>query len=158
MDTKKILIIGSVAVLGVGAYFYFKPKGKGNETNSLSGGTSGSIPNNPATSSGTTSVPPTGTTLTTPEQVEETAKKIAEARSLATKIYDLKNKRNSYMTSSSRDFANSSNNNFWSNNESMLKLLRQQQISLVEKEIKELDEKLALLGYAEVNGSITKII
>jgi hypothetical protein len=40
----------------------------------------------------------------------------------------------------------------------MLKLLRQQQISLVEKEIKELDEKLALLGYAEVNGSITKII
>jgi hypothetical protein len=158
MDTKKILIIGSVAVLGVGAYFYFKPKGKGNETNSLSGGTSGSIPNNPATPSGTTSVPPTGTTLTTPEQVEETAKKIAEARSLATKIYDLKNKRNSYMTSSSRDFANSSNNTFWSNNESMLKLLRQQQISLVEKEIKELDEKLALLGYAEVNGSITKII
>ena len=158
MDTKKILIVGAVAVVGVGAYFYFKPKSKGNETNSLSGGTSGSIPNNPATSSGTTSVTPTGTTLTTPEQVEETAKKIAEARSLATKIYDLKNKRNSYMTSSSRDFANSSNNTFWSNNESMLKLLRQQQISVVEKEIKDLDEKLALLGYAEVNGSITRII
>ena len=158
MDTKKILIVGAVAVLGVGAYFYFKPKSKGNETNSLSGGTSGSIPNNPATSSGTTSVPPTGTTLTTPEQVEETAKKIAEARSLATKIYDLKNKRNSYMTSSSKDFANSSNNTFWLNNERMLKMIKDQKIAGLEKEIKDLDEKLALLGYAEVNGSITRII
>jgi hypothetical protein len=155
MDTKKILIVGAVAVLGVGAYFYFKPKSKVNETDSLSGGTSGSIPNNPASSSGTTSVPPTGTTLSTLEKVEENAKRMAEARSLATKIYDLKNKRNSYMNSTLRNFAELSNNSFWSNNESMLKLLRKQQISEIEKEIKDLDIKLSMLGFVEQNGSVT---
>lgn len=58
MDTKKILIIGSVAVLGIGAYLYFKPKkSKGNQTGSLSGGNAGSIPSSPASSSGTTTAP-----------------------------------------------------------------------------------------------------
>ena len=157
---KTVIIAGSVLVLGVGAYFYFKPKKTGTTGSGTTGsGTTGTgTTGTETTGTGSTSVPPTGTTLTTPEQVEETAKKIAEARSLATKIYDLKNKRNSYMTSSSKDFANSSNNTFWLNNERMLKMIKDQKIAGLEKEIKDLDEKLALLGYAEVNGSITRII
>ena len=155
---KIVIITGSVALLGVGAYFYFKTKSTGKDVGSLSGGTLGSIANNPTSSLGTTSVPPTGTTLTTPEQVQDTAKKIAEARSLATQISDLKTKRNSYINSSLKDFSKLSNNSFWANNLQMLKTIKEQQIGDLEKQIKALDEKLALLGYAEVNGSISKII
>ena len=155
---KIVIITGSVALLGVGAYFYFKTKSTGKDVGSLSGGTLGSIANNPTSSLGTTSVPPTGTTLTTPEQVQDTAKKIAEARSLATQISDLKTKRNSYINSSLKDFSKLSNNSFWVNNLQMLKTIKEQQIGDLERQIKALDEKLALLGYAEVNGSISKII
>jgi hypothetical protein len=170
---KTVIIIGAISLVGVGAYFYFKPKlsaktgtgttgtdamgtgtgttGTGAGANTIGAGTTG-------TSGGSTSVPPTGTVLTTPEQVADATKKIAEAKSLATKISDLRIKRNSYLVISLKDYAVASGNEFWSNNERMLKTLKANDITKLEKEIKDLDEKLGMLGYMEVNGSISKIV
>jgi hypothetical protein len=152
---KKVIIISVLGLIGVGAFFYFKPKSKANETDS-SGGALGSTSGN-ADLSGTTSVPPTGTVLSTPEQVQETAKKIAEARSLATQVSELRAKRIGLMSSSSQTSSQTSNNSFLpSRNLSLFS--RKTQIAGLEKQIKDLDEKLGLLGYAEVNGGITKIV
>lgn len=147
---KTVVIIGSVLVLGVGAFFYFKPKATG----TTGAGTTGAN----TTDTGTTSVPPTGTTLSTPAQVEDLAKKIAEAKSLATQISDKRTKRSSYLVISLREYAVASDNQFWSTNDQMLKKLKDQNIKKLEAEIKDLDEQIGKLGYIEVNGSISKIV
>jgi hypothetical protein len=181
---KTAIIIGSVALLGVGAYFYFKPKSTGTAGSETAGadtlgaglmgagttgtgttgtgttgtGTTGTgTTGTGATGAGTTSVPPTGTVLTTPQQVEDTAKKIAEAKSLATQISDLRAKRNSYVTMSLSEFKKVfSNQTFW--NDTSAQIFKDNQISNLLKSIKNLDEQLGKLGYMEVNGSITKIV
>ena len=157
---KTAVIIGSVLVLGVGAYFYFKPKKTGaTGTGTTSTGTTGTSSTGAGTTdTGTTSVPPTGTVLTTPEQVADTAKKIAEAKSLATKISDMRTKRSSYLVISLRDYAVASGNEFWSTNDQMLKNLKANDIAKLEKDIKDLDEQIGKLGFMEVNGSIAKIV
>ena len=151
---KAVLVIGVLALSGVGAYFYFKPKTKGATTDL--GGLSGLGTSNSGATS-TTSVPSSGTTLSTPQQVEDVAKKIAEAKSLATKIFDLRNKRNSYIIMSLKDFAVASNNTFFLTKDLMLKALRDKEINSIENTIKSLDEQLGKLGYMEVNGSIVKL-
>jgi hypothetical protein len=157
---KTVVIAGSVLVLGVGAYLYFRPKKTGTSGTGTTGtGTTGSDTTGTGTTdTGTTSVPPTGTTLSTPAQVEDLAKKIAEAKSLATKISDKRTKRSSYLVISLRDYATSSGNEFWANNDQMLKVLKTNEIAKLEKEIQELDEQIGKLGYMEVNGSIAKIV
>ena len=75
---KAIIIIGGLTVIGVGAYLFFKPK-KGVK---VSGNQSGTDT--------TSAVPPKGTQLTTPQEVEELALKIVEARELTKIICDLK--------------------------------------------------------------------
>ena len=82
---KTALIIGVLALTGVGAYFYFKPKATSESTTDLGGLGGLDAPN-----STTTPVPPAGTQLTTPEQVEEIAIKISTARDLTKIICDLK--------------------------------------------------------------------
>ena len=166
---KTAVIIGGVAFLGIGAYFYFKPKatvttGAGSAgtgaTGSAGTGTTGTgATGTSSTGTGMTSVPPTGTVLYTPEQVLMTAKIIADAKSLATQISDKRTKRSSYLVISLKDYGEASGNDFWirNYNESMLKALKEQDIKRLEAEIKDLDEQLGKLGYMEVNGSITKI-
>jgi len=169
---KTAVIIGGVAFLGIGAYFYFKPKatvttGAGSTGAGTTGaGTTGtgvtgaSSTGTSSTGTGMTSVPPTGTVLYTPEQVLMTAKIIADAKSLATQISDKRTKRSSYLVISLRDYGKASGNDFWvdrSYNEQMLKMLKDQDIKKLEAEIKDLDEQLGKLGYMEVNGSIVKI-
>ena len=164
---KTAVIIGGVAFLGIGAYFYFKPKatvttGAGSAgtgaTGSAGTGTTGTgATGTSSTGTGMTSVPPTGTVLYTPEQVLMTAKIIADAKSLATQISDKRTKRSSYLVISLKDYAVASDNKFWANNDQMLKILKDQDIKKLEAEIKDLDEQLGKLGYMEVNGSIVKI-
>jgi hypothetical protein len=157
---KAIIIIGGLTVIGVGTYLFFKSKKitvdtKGMDTN----GTSTGIPNTgtTSTSTGSTTIPPTGTILTTPEQVADTAKKIAEAKSLATQISDLRIKRNSYIAMSLNEFKKFfSNQTFW--NDTSAQSFKDNQIKILLTSIKTLDEKLGKLGYMEVNGSITKIV
>ena len=158
---KTVVIIGGVLILGLGAYFYFKPKKTGTTGTGTSGtGTTGTETTGAGTTgTGTTSVPATGTTLSTPAEVEDMAKKIAEARSLATQILDLRNKRSSTMAMSLNDFGRETGhltNGFGA--ESALKFYKEQEIKRLEAEMKNLDEQLGKLGYMEVNGSITKIV
>jgi hypothetical protein len=168
---KTAVIIGSFALLGVGVFFYFKTKPKSTVitgttgSNTSGAGTSGSNTSGAGTSvsnssqtTSTTSVPPIGTVLTTNEQVADMAKKIAEAKSLATKISDLRAKRSSYLIISLKEYAVVSGNKFFANNDLMLKALKDNDIIQLEKNIKDLDEQLGKLGYIEVNGSISRII
>ena len=164
---KTAVIIGGVAFLGIGAYFYFKPKatvttsagsaGTGTTGSAGTGTTGTGATGTSSTGTGMTSVPPTGTVLYTPEQVLMTAKIIADAKSLATQISDKRTKRSSYLVISLKDYAVASDNKFWANNDQMLKMLKDQDIKKLEAEIKDLDEQLGKLGYMEVNGSIVKI-
>jgi hypothetical protein len=161
---KTAVIIGGVAFLGIGAYFYFKPKatvttgaGSTGAGTTGTGATGTSSTGTSSTGTGMTSVPPTGTVLYTPEQVLMTAKIIADAKSLATQISDKRTKRSSYLVISLKDYAVASDNKFWANNDQMLKMFKDQDIKKLEAEIKDLDEQLGKLGYMEVNGSIVKI-
>ena len=84
---KNVLIIGgSIAILGVGAYLYFKSKAKPNAENmgaeTMGAGTTGTG----------VSMPPAGTVFTTPEEVEAITVKVSTARDLTKTICDLKKK------------------------------------------------------------------
>jgi hypothetical protein len=100
---KTALIIGVLALTGVGAFLYFRPKSSAPTTGSLGLGSLGlGAPDSTTGSLGlgslglgapdstTTAVPPTGTQLFTPEQVEQIAIKMSEARDLTKRICELK--------------------------------------------------------------------
>jgi hypothetical protein len=124
MDTKRVLIIGAVGVLGIGAYLYFRPKNtKGIDASLLENASSG------------INVPPKGTVLSTPQQVADTAKKIADAKGLAVKIKDLRNQKNKIGG-----------------------LSRTVRIKKIDQEIADIEKVLNSLGYTELNGNIVKIV
>ena len=82
---KNVLIIGgSIAILGVGAYLYFKGKAKPDEETMGEGETGTST-----TGTGT-AMPPAGSVFTTPEEVEAITVKVSTARDLTKTICDLK--------------------------------------------------------------------
>jgi hypothetical protein len=59
-----------------------------------------------------------------------------------------------------REFAKETNRNMWyrdDSNETMLKSFLKGDLKQLDYQIKALDKTLALLGYFEVNGSISKI-
>jgi hypothetical protein len=175
---KKVIIISVLGLVGIGAFFYFKPKNEAKDKGSSTGGSlssasdNPSLPSNTTTSTSTTptstlSAPPTQTSvtindvvLTTPAQVVETAFKISEAKSIASQIFDLRNKKNRWANLSMRDYATESGKQFWigkRDGDKMLELLKNTSLADIDNQIKALNNTLALLGYMEVNGSITKI-
>ena len=143
---KKAVIIGGVIVLGLGAYFYFKPKKTGTD-NSMSG-----LP--PANTNSQISVPPTGEVITSPEEVEKIAQKIADAKALAIKIDNLKTERRQLAlapTISSGFFGGIGG-------ESTQNFIRSVKTKELDTQIADLEKLITDLGYAEVNGKITKIV
>jgi hypothetical protein len=84
---KNVLIIGGVALVGVVAYLYFKPKATGTTGTIGTTGTTGT--GSTGTGTGAT-MPPAGTVFTTPEEVEAITVKISSARDLTKTICDLK--------------------------------------------------------------------
>jgi hypothetical protein len=175
---KTTVILGSLALLGVGAFLYFRPKAKNGEMAGLgasltSGGTGASGTGASTTGASTTgasttgasttgasttgaSVPSAGTVLSTPAQVEDMAKKIAEARSLATKIADLKKKKTNMASMPIRQWGVTFFGSVGRTN-NQLDFIRKARLASLDKEIKALDEQLAKLGYVEVNGGIVKL-
>jgi hypothetical protein len=162
---KNVIIIGALSLIGVGAFLYFKPK-KTNQN--IIPSTAGdlvapSVNSVLPTPTSTLSVPPTQSnvtigevTLTTPVQVVETALKISEAKDIANRIFNIRNKINRYSNMNDlREWAREADVNWTWENE--LPLLKKNYLSNLGKGIKELDKNLALLGYVEVNGSIQKI-
>jgi hypothetical protein len=85
---KAVIIGGSIALLGVGAYVYFKTKSKDETPLTTTGtGTTGAG----TTGAGTeTPALPSGTTLPTPEAVEAEVEKIKKAKDLALSICRLR--------------------------------------------------------------------
>jgi len=166
---KNVIIIGALSLIGVGAFLYFKPKKtKQNIIPSSAGdlvAPSGNsvLPTPTPTPTSTLSEPPTQSnvtigevTLTTPVQVVETALKISEAKDIANRIFDIRNKINRYSNMNDlRKWAKETDTRWTWENE--LPLLKKNYLSNLSKGIKDLDKNLALLGYVEVNGSIQKI-
>jgi hypothetical protein len=143
---KKAVIIGGVIVLGLGAYFYFKPKKTGTDS-SMSG-----LP--PANTNSQISVPPTGEVITSPEEVEKIAQKIADAKALAIKIDNLKTERRQIAlapTTGSAFFGGIGG-------ESTQNFIRSVRTKELDTQIADLEKLITDLGYAEVNGKITKIV
>lgn len=149
MDTKRVLIIGAVGVLGIGAYLYFRPKNtKGVDASLLENPNSG------------ISVPPKGTTLTTPEEVADTAKKIQDAKGLAKKIADLRTEKNKLSSKrvSSLTLPNSIFGSIQSSAFSSLNLVNANKIKKIDQDIADAEKILNSLGYTELNGNIVKIV
>lgn len=148
MDTKRVLIIGAVGVLGIGAYLYFRPKNtKGVDASLLENPNSG------------ISVPPKGTTLTTPEEVADTAKKIQDAKGLAKKIADLRTEKNKLSSQRpSLPLPNSIFGSIQSSAFSSLNLANANKIKKIDQDIADAEKILNSLGYTELNGNIVKIV
>ena len=144
---KKYVIIGGLVVLGLGAYFYFKPK----KTDNLGTGTSVGGFTNPNSQ---ISVPPTGEVITSPEEVEKIAQKIADAKALAIKIDALKTERRQIALQPSGQggvFGGIGG-------ERVQILIRSARTKELDTQIADLEKLITDLGYAEVNGKITKIV
>lgn len=165
---KTVIIIGGVALVGVVAYFYFKPKltattGAGEMGTGTTGtGTTGA-------SAGTTgaTMPPAGTVLTTPEEVEAITIKISSARDLTKTICDLK-KQYKITEDEMNDFMNITG---WSGgvtsgihtatNDALTSAVTLSQLAsrrkLAVKTVAESINKLKELGYKEVDCKMVKI-
>jgi hypothetical protein len=150
MDTKKILIIGVVGVLGIGVYLYFRPK----KTDNLGTGTSVGELGNP---NSLITVPPTGAVITDPEEVEKIAQKMADAKALAVKIDALKTQRRKLALQ-----LNSQNRiglfGGKGGGQNVQNILYNKTSKELDSQIADLEKLITDLGYAEVNGKVTKIV
>jgi hypothetical protein len=153
---KNVLIFGGVALVGVVAYLYFKPKSNANSGATTTGSDATS------TGAGTTGgiMPPAGTVFTTPEEVEAITVKISTARDLTKTICDLKKKYN-ITEDEMNDFMNftSISTPFMeSANATALSMLanakaRKEAVSTIAENINKLKE----LGYKEEGCKMIKI-
>jgi hypothetical protein len=172
MNSKNI-IFGTLAlaIVGGGAYFYFKNKKKGSLADTLAssltntGGGTGS-------DSGTGTGGGTGSSNSslTKEQLEAKEKKekeeleakvklIAKAKDFASKICDAKTQKNLFKNMSNYDFCNKYAISGTScSNTTEVEQQKNSRIRSIEKSITSLNTELGLLGYMESNCEISKII
>ena len=163
---KIAVIIGSVAVLGIGAYFYFKPKakiedaigsgttGSGTTGSGTTGsGSTGSIGSTGSTGSTGSGYQLPGTNYTSPEQVAEDVKKIAEATELAKQIDAINKKIDSLTTAKNNPVQHYG----FGQSAYTRNAVYQQQINNENKKRVPLVEKLKDLGYTESYGIAVKI-
>jgi hypothetical protein len=149
---KTVIIIGSVALLGVGAYLYFKGKGKPNEE-TIGADTTGT---------GTTNVnPSTGMVIPKVDevtQVSNSTKNAQEAVTLASQIFELKNKKSRYSNMSlSEFFKTPEGRGHFSFNITASEAFKEKVVKDFDSELKILNDKIVALGFIEVNGSIAKL-
>ena len=144
---KKAVVIGSVLILGLGAYLYFKPKKTGTDS-SMSG-----LP--PANTNSQISVPSTGAVLETPEEVKKTAQKIEDAKALAKKIDELKTERRN-LALAPLPSINTLGGTV--GGDVVGRLVVEAKNKQLDTQISDLQKLITDLGYAEVNGKITKIV
>ena len=164
---KTALIIGGIAILGVGAYFYFKPKATVT-TGTTGAGLTGTGTTGTATTGTGTAMPPAGTVITSPEEVEAITVKVSTARDLTKTICDLKkqykiteDEMNDFMnfTSWSANVASGVNSSILgSTNASISSSLafqinRKKAIPTIAESIKQLKE----LGYKEQDCKMVKL-
>lgn len=151
MNKTTLVVIGSLVLAGIGAYFYFKPKANSTDIGQL-GSTDSEL--NDGTSISQISVPPKGTVLSTPEEVAETAQKISDAKIIALQIKDFRNQ----IAEIKNQLLVTPNKNYWGSMASVKKAVIESKISVLNTKISDLEKLIKDLGYAEVNGSIVKIV
>ena len=151
MNKTAIIVAGSLALAGIGAYFYFKPKASETRESMLENKISEL---NDGTPTSSISVPPKGTVLTTPEEVSETAQKIADAKAILLKLNDLRNQKrtlkNEPLTRGGRRVFGMVISENTEENKS--------KISQIDSQINDLENFMLNLGYTEANGTIVKIV
>ena len=142
---KNVLIIGGLAILGVGAYIYFKIKAEPNEEDA------DTTTENPSTATG---VPKVDKVL----QVSNSTKNAQEAVTLAIQIFELKNKKKKYSNMSLNEFFKTKEGkNYPSFPPTLLEQGKENTLKDFDNELKILNNKIVALGYIEVNGSIAKL-
>jgi len=155
---KNVLIFGGIAILGVGAYLYFKPKATG-ATGTTGAGLTGTGTTGTNTTGTGTAMPPAGTVFTTPQEVEAITVKVSSARDLTKTICDLK-KKYKITEDEMNDFMNfTSTPEFMTNAQqtalAMIKnaTARKEAVKTVADSINQLKE----LGYKEQDCKMVKI-
>jgi hypothetical protein len=150
MNKTVLVVTGALAVLGVGAYFYLKSK---KTTQNTTGGLVNQTTTGDGASDSLISVPSSGTTLTTPQQVADTAKKIADAKELAVQISDLKRQKDAL----SLKVVNQSSATSMINPPTDVTAIHWN-MYVLDNKIRDLTRLINDLGYTELNGSIVKIV
>jgi hypothetical protein len=86
-------------------------------------------------------------------------KNTQEAVTLASQIFELKNKKTRYFNMSISEFSKTKEGkeDFFKSNIGMLEMLKEGALKEFERQLKILNDKIVALGYVEVNGSIVKL-
>ncbi len=180
---KKIVIFGALALAGVGAYIYFKPKSKVIGTDTIGAGTTDAGTTGTGTSgtgtAGTSTTPaPTDTILNTApivnpdvatytnvlsnnptaQELEAKAKAIAKGKDLASKICQQKKIKDSLFKMDNTVFCKTYGCSGVSSYDTReIDSLKNSRISYAVKQIESLNKELGLLGYMEVDCDILRI-
>ena len=159
---KAIVLIGGLTVIAVGAYLFFKSKKTTVDTKStdnLPNSGTGTLPNNTIgglpNNTSTTVIPKVDEVL----EVSNTTKNAQEAVTLASQIFELKNKKTRYYNMSISEFSKTKEGkeDFFKSNIGMLEILKENALKEFDRQLKILNDKIVALGYVEVNGSIVKL-
>ena len=159
MKNSILYIVGAVALLGGGAFLFLKNK-KNKDKDKLALAESQTATTGLPTA--TTVNPTTGAVVPKVDEVlpvSSSTKNAQEAVTLASQIFDLKNKKSRYSAMSISEFSKTKEGreDFFINSSSMLKALKENALKSFDSQLKILNDKIVALGYVEVNGSIAKL-
>jgi LPXTG-motif cell wall-anchored protein len=155
---NSVLYIVGATLLGGGAFLFLKNKKKKDlsklaEAEKLAGTTSGG-----ATTGGTTSGGIAVSKINEVLQVPISTKNTQEAVTLASQIFELKNKKSRYSNMSlSEFFKTPEGKGHFSFNITASEAFKEKVVKDFDSELKILNDKIVALGFIEVNGSIAKL-
>jgi hypothetical protein len=142
---QRVVIVGVIGIVGVGAYFYFNSKLKKPTTEIVDN------------SQSLISVPPKGFVLSTPEEVVDTAKKITDAKGLARNINNSRLEKENMISNPRQYFIGKIPRILLGSKQYLDKKIAEK-ISAFDQQIVDMEKTLSSLGYKEVNGNIVRIV
>jgi LPXTG-motif cell wall-anchored protein len=161
MKNSILYIVGAVALLGGGAFLFLKNKKAKDASKLLDLQTATTGAGTPTTTP-TTVNPTTGKVVPKVDEVlpvSSSTKNAQEAVNVASQIFDLKNKKTKYSIMSISEFSKTKEGreDFFINNSTMLKALKENVLKSINSQLNILNDRIVALGYVEVNGSIAKL-
>ena len=150
---KGIFIVAGLLLVGGLGFLYMKNKNKA------------LLPSDTAETPATTPTtvnPTTGAVVPKVDEVlpvSSSTKNAQEAVNVASQIFDLKNKKTKYSIMSISEFSKTKEGreDFFINNNAMLKALKENVLKSINSQLNILNDRIVALGYVEVNGSIAKL-
>jgi LPXTG-motif cell wall-anchored protein len=161
MKNSILYIVGAVALLGGGAFLFLKNK-KSKDASKLAELQTLTTGAGTPTTTPTIVNPTTGAVVPKVDEVlpvSNSTKNAQEAVTLASQIFDLKNKKSRYSAMSIPEFSKTKegSEDFFKNNLTTVKILKENALKSFDKQLKILNDKIVALGFVEVNGSIAKL-